>query len=360
MDSFYVKEEEEKKEKEKNRPGKKLNYKKVTFYFLFAALLIFVSFYSLIKHLLLPVSPSDKAGHVQITIPSDATSANIANSLLKNKLIKSTFAFVLYTRLKGLDSRLKAGDYLFKFNQSTPEIINQLVAGKETYHKVTIPEGYNVKQIADLLSNEKIIEKEAFYKEINSGTFNYDFLIDYPDVRNKVEGYLFPDTYYFSRGVSPHDVIDLMLHRFAEKIETLNYKQRAQKEGFTLHQALTIASMVEKEAKSAKERPIIAGVIKNRLRRNMPLQVDATVQYALGRQESKVYYKDLEIVSPYNTYRNTGLPPGPISSSGEASLLAVLSSAKTDYLYYVAKSDGTHAFARTLQEHIANMNKYQH
>jgi len=206
VDSIYKKEEKEKKEQEKNHLEKKLDYKKAAFYFLLVAFLILVSFYSLIKNLLLPVSPSDKTGHVQITIPSNATSANIANSLSKNKLIKSTFAFVLYTRFKGLDSRLKAGDYLFKFNQSTPEIINQLVAGKETYHKVTIPEGYNVKQIAELLSNEKIIDKDAFFREINSGTFNYDFLIDYPDVRNKVEGYLFPDTYYFSRGVSPHGV----------------------------------------------------------------------------------------------------------------------------------------------------------
>lgn len=338
----------------------KPNYKKAAFYCLLVTFLILVSVYSLIKSLLLPVGSSDKTGQVQITIPSNTTSANIAKALSENKLIKSSFAFVLYTRLKGLDSRLKAGDYLFKFNQSTPEIINQLVAGKETYHKVTIPEGYNIKQIADLLNNEEIISKETFYNEINSGTFDYDFLTDYPDVQNKLEGYLFPDTYYFNKGTSAHGMIDMMLHRFAEKMQTLNYQQRVQKEGFTLHQAVTIASMVEREARSAKERPIIAGVIQNRLRRNMPLQVDATIQFALGRQEPKVYYKDLEIDSPYNTYRNTGLPPGPIASPGEESLLAVVSPIKTDYLYYVAKSDGSHAFAKTLQEHIANMNKYQH
>ncbi|HAU31093.1 MAG: Aminodeoxychorismate lyase [Desulfotomaculum sp. 46_296] len=340
--------------------SKNPNYKKAAFYFILVIFVLLISFYSLINNLLLPADPSDKTGHVQITIPSNTTSASIAKSLSENKLIKSSFAFVLYTRLKGLDSRLKAGDYLFRFNQSTPEIINQIVAGKETYHKVTIPEGYNIKQIAELLSNEKIINKEAFYSETNSGTFDYDFLTDYPDVQNKLEGYLFPDTYYFSKGVSAHGVIELMLHRFAEKIKTLNYIQKAQKEGFTLHQALTIASMVEKEARSAEERPIIAGVIKNRLRRNMPLQVDATIQFALGRQEPKLYYKDLEIDSPYNTYRNNGFPPGPIASPGEASLLAVVSPIKTDYLYYVAKSDGTHAFAKTLQEHIANVNKYQH
>ena len=352
MVSFY--------ERERRSRRKKLKYKKAGFYLLIITFFVLVSFYILIKNLLLPADPSDKTGYVQIIIPLNSTSASIAESLSENRLIKSSFAFVLYTRLKGLDSRLKAGDYLFRSNQSTPEIINQLVAGKETYRKVTIPEGYNVKQIAELLSNEKIIAKEAFYSEINSGTFDYDFLIEYPDVRNKMEGYLFPDTYYFGRELSPHSVVDLMLRRFAEKMQTLNYKQRAQKEGLTLHQALTIASMVEKEAKSAKERPIIAGVIENRLRRNMPLQVDATIQFALGRQEPKLYYKDLEIKSPYNTYRNTGLPPGPIASPGEASLLAAVSPVKTDYLYYVAKPDGTHAFAKTLQEHTANMNKYQH
>ncbi len=339
---------------------KKQNYKKSASCSLIIAFLILVSFYLLTKNLLSPVGSSGKTGNIQVTVPSDATSASIAKSLSENKLIRSSYAFVLYTRLKGLDSRLKAGDYLFGYNQSTPEIINQLVTGKEAYHRVTIPEGYNIKQIAELLSNEKIINREALYSEINSGTFDYDFLTDYPDIQNELEGYLFPDTYFISRGATAHDVIDMLLHRFAEKIQALDYQQKAQKAGFTLHQAVTIASMVEKEARSSKERPIIAGVIKNRLSRKMPLQVDATIEFALGRQGTKVYYKDLEIDSPYNTYRNTGLPPGPIASPGEASLLAVVSPVKTDYLYYVAKSDGTHAFAKTLQEHIANMNKYQH
>ncbi len=350
----------EDRKREKNQIRKKLNYRKAAFYCLLLTFLILVSVDLIIKHLLSPVGPSDKTGQVQITIPSNTTSANIAKALSENRLIKSSFVFLLYTRLKGLDGSLKAGDYLLKFNQSTPEIINQLVAGKETCHKLTIPEGYNIKQIADLLSKEKITDQEDFYSQINSGTFDYDFLADYPNVQNKLEGYLYPDTYYFTKGISAHTVIDLMLQRFAEKMQSLNYGRRAQEEGFTLHQALTIASMVEKEAKSAKERPIIAGVIKNRLRGNMPLQVDATIQFALGRQEPKIYYKDLKIDSPYNTYRNAGLPPGPIASPGEASLMAAVSPVKTDYLYYVAKPDGTHAFAKTLQEHIANMNKYQH
>ncbi len=347
-------------ERERKARRKILNYKKAASCLLLITSLILVSFYLSTKNLLAPVNPSGKIENIQVTVPPDATIASIAKSLSESKLIRSSFAFVLYTRLKGLDSRLKAGEYLFESNQSTPEIINQLVAGRETYYRVTIPEGYNIKQIAGLLNNKKIISREALYDEINSGTFDYDFLTDYPDVQNKLEGYLFPDTYFFSKETTAHGVIEMMLHRFAEKIQALDYQQKAQETGFTLHQAVTIASMVEKEARSSKERPIIAGVIKNRLSRKMPLQVDATIQFALGRQEPKIYYKDLEIDSPYNTYINTGLPPGPIASPGEASLLAAVSPVKTDYLYYVAKSDGTHAFAKTLQEHIANMNKYQH
>jgi UPF0755 protein len=149
-----------------------------------------------------------------------------------------------------------------------------------------------------------------------------------------------------------------MLRRFDQKMKEMDYYRKVEAAGLTLHEAVIIASMVEREARVDRERPVIAGVIFNRLQRDMPLQIDATVQYALGSQRAKLYYRDLEINSPYNTYLIKGLPPGPIACPGESSLLAAVEPVKTSYLYYVARPDGTHAFARTLDEHNANKRKY--
>lgn len=315
--------------------------------------LIFLSFLS-------PIKPSGRPDPVSVTIPQNASSAYVAQILFKKELIRNPLIFTLYTRFKDIDDRLKAGQYEFRFDQSVPDITNQLIQGKQSVFKVTIPEGYTVGQITELLSRRGLIKMNTFLREIESGNFNYDFLEDLPQGPCRLEGYLFPDTYYLSSNILEHEIIERMLRRFAEKLECSNYRKHVQLMGFTLHQAVIIASLVEKEARVEEERSLIAGVIENRLRKGMPLQVDATIQYALGGQRPKLYYKDLEVDSPYNTYKINGLPPGPIACPGEASLLAVVNPASTEYLYYVAKPDGTHAFARTLDEHNANKLKYQH
>lgn len=308
-------------------------------------------------------SPAVKNGHhrqiVAVVIPESASSREVGEILLAHNLIKSRWVFILYTRCKGVDGQLKAGEYTFLPPLSLPRIVDQLVKGQPEIVKVTVPEGYPLEQIAGLLEEKGIVSKDVFLREAQEGAFDYPFLADLPTGPARLEGYLFPDTYHLSRNISAHEIIDLMLKRFLQEMESLNYARRAEQVGLTLREALIIASLVEKEAKVDEERPLIAGVIFNRLRRGMPLQIDATVQYALGSHRPKLFYKDLEVDSPYNTYKITGLPPSPIASPGRASLLAAVNPEKTDYLYYVAKPDGTHAFAKTLAEHNANKRKYQ-
>ncbi|MGB9802743.1 endolytic transglycosylase MltG [Desulfofundulus sp.] len=310
-----------------------------------------------ILRMFFPVA-SGHARTIYITIPRSASSSSIGRLLYEQGLVHSAWFFNFFTRLKGVDGKLKAGSYVFSTDQSLPEIVNELVKGPEGGYIFTVPEGFTLKQIAELLDREGLVTRQDFLTSSAGDNFDYPFLQGLPKGPNRLEGYLFPDTYRVGGNASAHEIIDLMLSRFNQKLKEMDYYRKVEKSGLTLHQAVTIASMVEREARVDRERPLIAGVILNRLKRGMPLQVDATVQYALGSQRAKLYYKDLEVDSPYNTYLNRGLPPGPIACPGEASLLAAVQPVRTNYLYYVARPDGTHAFASTLAEHNANKRKY--
>lgn len=320
-----------------------------------ALLGLFVLIY--ILGMLSPVA-SGQGRSVNITVPRYASSSNIGRILHEQGLVHSAWFFNLYTRLKGVDGKLKAGRYTFSTAQSLPEIVNELVKGPDEGRVFTIPEGFNLKQIAELLEREGLVTRQDFLAAAAEDRFDYPFLRGLPPGPNRLEGYLFPDTYRVGSYTRAHEVIDLMLSRFDRKLKEMDYYRKVKAAGLTLHQAVIIASMVEREARVDRERPLIAGVIFNRLKRDMPLQIDATVQYALGSHRAKLYYKDLEVDSPYNTYLIRGLPPGPIACPGEASLLAAVQPVKTGYLYYVARPDGTHAFASTLDEHNANKRRY--
>jgi UPF0755 protein len=304
-----------------------------------------------------PVFPASKNQLITVIIPPRASSAAVSNILYEHGLIRAPLVFQVYSRLKGVDDELKAGRYGFSLTQGVPEIAAQLVKGPEAV-AFTIPEGFTVYQIANLLDRHDLVEKEAFLEAAALENYNYSFLTSLPPSWRRLEGYLFPDTYQVNHGTSAQKIIEMMLDRFNCAIKNLNYEKKAQQAGLTLHQAVIIASLVEREAKKEAERPLIAGVIMNRLQKGMPLQVDATVQYALGSQRAKLYYKDLQVNSPYNTYKIPGLPPGPIACPGESSLLAAVKPSPTSYLYYVAKPDGSHAFARTLATHNINQKRY--
>lgn len=311
------------------------------------------------KALLTPVETVKGSGDVGVTIPGNSSCTRIGEILYENGLVRGPGLVSFYARLHGLDQNLKPGRYIFNKGQSLPEIVGMLAEGAPDVIIFTMPEGYNLAQLTELLSSKGLADRERFKAALTgAGAFKLSFLEKIPSGVG-LEGYLFPDTYHVGSRTGEEQIISMMLNRFKSELDKLDYEKKAAKINLNLHQAITIASMIEGEAAVDQERPIIAGVIYNRLRLGMPLQIDATVKYALGGDVKKIYYKDLEIDSPYNTYRVAGLPPGPINSPGEASLAASVNPAQTNYLYYVARPDGTHAFAATLAEHNNNIRKYQ-
>jgi UPF0755 protein len=311
-----------------------------------------------ISTLLSPVASGGNSREIMVTIPQQATAGLAGEILEKEGLVRSSLAFRIYARWKGMDGRIMAGQYSINNGLSTPQIIQELVDGRIASRSITIPEGLNTSQVADLLAAKGLVDRDKFISLVANQEFPYSFLDDLPQDEKRLEGYLFPDTYYFNTGDSESVIIETMLKRFEREIDELGYAALAERNGISLHEAVTIASLVEREAKIDEERPLIAGVIYNRLNISMPLQVDATIQYALGENKPQIYYKDLEVDSPYNTYKYYGLPPGPIAMPGKASLLAAVNPADTDYLYYVAKPDGFHAFATTLAQHNINKEMY--
>lgn len=341
------------KEKNKNY-GLPIRYK---YYFLvpvsFLCLIVLGAFI-----LLLPAAPQSKARDIVVNIPPQSSAGQVAQILQQHDIVRSALAFSLLARWQDRDGQIKAGEYKLNNGLSASEILIELVDGRTTVQTFTIPEGFTTAQIADLLAGKGLINRERFYRSVACEDYPYAFIRGLPQDERRLEGYLFPDTYHVTRGISESAIIKLMLDRFAQEIAALDYATLAREAGLTLHQAVTIASLVEREAKIEHEKPLIAGVIHNRLSSSMLLQVDATVQYALGGHKAKIYYKDLEVDSPYNTYRTQGLPPGPIAMPGRTSLLAAVQPVVTGDFYYVARPDGTHAFARTLAEHDVNKERY--
>jgi UPF0755 protein len=237
------------------------------------------------------------------------------------------------------------------------EIMELLLTGKADTLRFTIPEGYDIKRVTAKLAEEGLINQEAFLKEIESGQFDYEFLKDAPAGPDRLEGFLFPETYEIFATANEHDIIDKMLYQF-NKVFTAEYYARAEELGMSVREVITLASIIEREARVPEDRPIIASVFYNRLTIDMPLQSCATVQYILGEQKPVLSIKDTQIESPYNTYQNLGLPPGPIASPGADSIKAALYPADTNYLYFLAKGDGSHAFSSTYEQFLRDKAKY--
>lgn len=294
-----------------------------------------------------------------LVVRSGETVDEVAADMSKLGLVRSGFMFRWYVTLHGEASALEAGTYRFAPGLSIRELVSALVQGKVYVPtvKVTIPEGFTVTQIASRLAAAGVCSKQSFLQTEQQGHFTEAFLRLIPNnaqVRYRLEGYLFPDTYMFEKHEPAHQVIDTMLQDFAQHIGGSVMAQIHQS-GQTLPQVITIASMVEREAQVSSERPIIASVIDNRLRLHMHLRIDATIEYIVGHTNI-VTYQDLKVQSPYNTYLHKGLPPGPISNPGMASIDAAIHPAHTDYLYYVARYDGTgrHYFATTWSQQLKN------
>lgn len=269
----------------------------------------------------------------------------IAKDLKEKGLIEDYFGFILLAKILSTEKKLQPGWYSLSTKSSPMGVLNALSKGKRIITKVTIPEGLNIEQIAHILKRKAKIDSLYFVLLCRDRKFILGFGIN----EETLEGYLLPDTYFVPLSEDASVVIRGLVANLFKFMRP--YTNRMRKLGKDMHIILTIASLVEKEAMVDNEKPIIASVIYNRLKKGMRLQIDATVQYAMGEHKSRILFSYLTIDSPYNTYRIKGLPPGPICNPGRKSILAALFPAKTDYFYYVARGDGTHIFSRTFSEH---------
>ncbi|MDD5926983.1 MAG: endolytic transglycosylase MltG [Firmicutes bacterium] len=281
---------------------------------------------------------------VSVIISSGSSTGQIGQILEEEGIISSADKFKIWSRIKGYDSRYKAGTYTLSPSMDFQKIADIIVSGKVTTVNFTIPEGYTIYQTASAIAAKGLGDYDTLVSLIEAGDFEYDFLKDAQNNKNKLEGYLFPNTYTVDEGMNEEQIIKVMLDQF----EKQPYKVYAESgSSYSLNDIITVASIIERECKVDEERPLVASVIYNRLAKGMPLQMCSTVQYVLGKQKEVLTYADTRIESPYNTYTNTGLPPGPICSPGLAAIKAALNPADTDYLYFVLseKLDGTSNFS---------------
>lgn len=312
---------------------------------------------------------SDDPTPVTFTILPGETATQIAQRLADERLIRDANLFRALLRVRGVDTQLEAGDYQLRRNMSMGEIMAILQHGRPPTVTLTIPEGWRAEQIAGLLKAKGLADPGEFLELVRTGAgFDHDFLSDRSEGVTSLEGYLFPDTYEFEPDATAADLVDRMLTTFGERF-TEEMRGQAKAQGLSIHAAVTLASIIEREAQAPDERAVIASVFHNRLEAGMHLNADPTVQYALGYREDSgqwwkrpLYLEDLEVDSPYNTYVHLGLPPGPICNPGVAALRAAVKPAETEYYYFVANDvagDGSHVFAETLEEHNANIEKYR-
>jgi UPF0755 protein len=283
---------------------------------------------------------------IRVIVPKGASFAAATDSLEKAGIVHYPLLFRIFARVKGDDRRIKPGTYLFKRETPWTEVLSALNGGHGLVNSVTIPEGFSLNQIVPLLARTLQDTVDSVTAAVRDTTLLRRFDIPTPNL----EGYLFPDTYAFPDGTTARQAVGEMVRRFEREWKP-DWNRQLTSLAMNRHDIVTIASIIEEEAKRPEERPVISAVYHNRLRERMLLQADPTIQYALGRHTPRILYKDLLVKSPYNTYLHVGLPPGPIASPGGASLVAALYPAKVAYRYFVAHPDGHHEFRTTLAEH---------
>ncbi len=283
---------------------------------------------------------------VRVTIPRGTTVRAAGDSLARAHVVASSRFFRWYAKSTGVARAIKPGAYLFGERTGYAEVLETLIEGRGIMHTVVIPEGYDLRDITPLLVKALGVTSDSVRVAATDSTWRARLNVPAPSL----EGYLFPATYSFADGTTAREAVTEMLVRF-ESVWKPEWDAQLQIMSISRHAAMTMASIVEKEARKAEERPIIAAVYWNRVKKGMLLQADPSVQYALPAHVDRVFYKDLEVDSKYNTYRYLGLPPGPIASPGEPSIAAALHPANVSYLYFVAHPDGHHEFRATFAEH---------
>lgn len=282
----------------------------------------------------------------RVEIQNGQSTQAIAGVLEQHGIVKSALVFEWYVRFKGLATDLKPGEYEFQKNHSLKHIVQQIVSGRTVRYQITIPEGYNIYKICDAFAEKDLMPKPKCLTLVKSPE---KFLKDSTNITT-LEGYLYPETYFFEKNTTPEQMIEAMVKQFY-KVVTPKLIKRAEKQGLSLQEWVTFASLIEKETGLAKERPLIAGVFHNRLKKGMMLQTDPSVIYGIKDFDGNLTRVHLQTDTPYNTYTRKGLPKGPIANPGKASLLAVIEPAQTEAYYFVAKGGGAHYFSKNLSQH---------
>lgn len=304
--------------------------------------------------------PADRTGNRQVKvveIPEGASFRQVAALLQKEQLLASQWGFLLLGRLNAVDRKVPAGEYALHAGMRPQEILSEILGGQVVLHSVTIPEGYTVAQIADLLGQKELADPAEFLRLAHDREFIRTLNLGEANLTS-LEGYLFPNTYRFAKRTKAMEIIGTLVQGLEQAL-TPELRARAKEVNMTVHQVLTLASVIEKETGVEEEQTLISAVFHNRLKRHIPLQSDPTVIYALASFNGNLRKRDLAVASPYNTYRVTGLPPGPIANPGAGAVKAALNPVPSSYLYFVSRNDGTHMFSSTLAEHNRAVEKYQ-
>lgn len=316
----------------------------------FSILVAFLVSMMVTTYVLAPLSTDPKAPSIVFIVHRGASDRQIGEDLQNRGLIRKAFGFVLAARIEHVAGKMVAGTYEFSPSQTPRAIAVAIALGRTAEDFVTVPEGFTLKQIAARLAAKGMVDEQVFLnlatnhgKSIRIGGFT--------PPSNDLEGFLFPDTYRVPRGTTVQGVIDLMVGEFATRVLPLDNRYLASHPA-KIGPMITMASLVEREAEVDGDRPKIAGVLWNRLNKGMKLECDATIEYALPEHKARLFYKDLRVNSPYNTYLHGGLPPTPIANPGIKSIEAALDPSHSSNLYYVARPDGTHIFTNTLAAHL--------
>jgi UPF0755 protein len=370
-----VLEEEKKQEMFKKMKEKKREIKtvrKIVAIIALVALIILavVGFtgYNYVTSALQPVDPESNE-KIDVEIPMGSGITLISSILEKKGIIKDAKIFKYYTKFKN-ESEFQAGNYSLTKSMTLDEIIKSLKTGRvyrEPVFTMTIPEGLTLDQIANIIEKKTSFTAEQFMEKVTDPSFIEQMMAEYPEllteeilnenIRYALEGYLYPATYpFYDEKPSLDEIIKTMLT--ATNTIVSDFEVVLEEKQMTVHELLTFASLLEEEATAQTDRETIASVFYNRIAIDMPLQTDPTVLYALGSHKDRVLYEDLEVQNPYNTYQNVGLPPGPIAGAGKVSIEAALNPTQTDYLYFLADKEGTNHFAKSYDEHLANIQKY--
>jgi UPF0755 protein len=303
----------------------------------------------------LPVDINSKQTRI-IKVSPGMTSSDIGTLLASQGLIRDRNVFLIAAKMQGLDKALQAGEYAMSPSMNLNRVIEVMAKGQTAYQEFTVPEGYTIDQIAALLAEKGLADKEKFLS-LAKRMAPADYGVDRAGVKYRMEGFLFPDTYRVSRGASEEDIMAIMVNQFRRQFSP-DLQDKAKISGLSVYDLMILASLVEREAQLAHERPMVARVFLNRIKIGMPLQSCATIQYILGYPKEELTIADTQLPSPYNTYIHPGLPPGPVASPGLPSIKAVLAPADGDWLYFVVDGKtGGHRFSKTLAEHEAAIQK---